>query len=162
MMRDDARRRGRFWPWFAVSLLAATAVAQGILLYAATNDDSFAVVPDYYRKAVAWDSTAALQRASDSLGWRATIGIDRPAGTPALEVRLVTATDEPVRGADVTAELIHNRDAARPVPVALREEAPGTYRAPARLARSGLWEVRVRAIAGQARFTTSARVELRP
>ena len=55
----DARRRtpGWWWPWFVVALLVATAGGQGIMLYAATHDPTFAIEPDYYQKAVAFDTT---------------------------------------------------------------------------------------------------------
>ena len=74
------QKSGRFWPWFVAALLAATAVGQGIMLYAATHDPTFAVVPDYYERAVAWDSTLAIEEASDALGWHATATLTRDGG----------------------------------------------------------------------------------
>ena len=70
----DARRRtpGWWWPWFVVALLVATAGGQGIMLYAATHDPTFAIEPDYYQKAVAFDTTIQQERGNLALGWTAT------------------------------------------------------------------------------------------
>lgn len=153
-------RTGRFWPWFAVTLLAATAAAQGIMLYAATHDTAFAIEPDYYAKAVAWDSTMARERRSLDLGWRSEARFARDAsGGAVVGVRLTDSLGTAIRGAHVRVIAIHNLDAAHPRRLTLTESA-GAYVAPLAAARPGIWEIRLEASAPGARFTSSLRAEL--
>ena len=49
-------KKGWYWPWFIGVLLVATAGGQGVMLYAATHDSTFALEPDYYKRAVAFDT----------------------------------------------------------------------------------------------------------
>ena len=55
-------KRGLWWP-IAVAAILATTVAANIWVMMIANDDpSFAIEPDYYRKALAWDTTLAQSR----------------------------------------------------------------------------------------------------
>ena len=154
------RRRGMFWPWFVAFLLAATAAAQGIMLYAATHDPTFSIEPDYYRKAVAWDSTMARERSSAALGWRSVVAMV-PAGgdTATLQVTIVDRAGVPVMGANAAAVLVNNLDGDAHVTVSLAESAAGSYSAALRKPRRGLWEVRLDVRRGGDRFMSTIRVE---
>lgn len=159
--RQDGR--GMFWPWFVALLLAATAVAQGIMLYAATHDPTFSIEPDYYRKAVAWDSVMARERASAALGWRA-VATMVPDGRGAATLRLSIAdlAGAPVTGASATAVLVNNLDGDAHVTVSLTESSAGSYSAPVGKRRSGLWEVRLDARRGDGRFVPTLHLEYQP
>jgi len=159
-----ARRAGWYWPWIVTALLVGSAAVQGVIIWAATHDPSFAIEPDYYRKAVAWDARLAEERASAALGWTATASLTRAsAGAPAaIVLSLRGAGREPVRGAHVRVTAIHNRDGAHPVIGALAERADGAYGAELPLERAGLWEVRVDATRGAERFSASLRTDLPP
>jgi len=156
------RPSGRLWPWFVASLLVATAAAQGIMLYAATHDPTFAVVPDYYDRAVAWDSTRAVEEASMALGWRPTLTLDAAGPSTALRVAIADSTGAPVTGAAVRAELVSNLDAAHPLTLALDDDGGGRYAIKAPALRRGIWDVRLDVRARGRRFTTVIRTEYRP
>ena len=47
------------WPIGVATILASTVVANIIVMQIANDDPSFAVEPDYYRKAVNFDATMA-------------------------------------------------------------------------------------------------------
>ncbi len=162
----EAASNGRFWPWFVVALLVATAAGQAIMLYAATSDPTFAVEPDYYRKAVAWDSAMARERASAATGWSATAEFDAlPDGRATLRVRLVDSTGSAVPHADVLAIraiLIHNLDGARHTAVALEHDPRAGYTAVIDRARRGLWEIRLDVRGRSGRFTPVLRAEHSP
>lgn len=66
-------RRKSWWPWFVVGLLGTHVAAMAIAVTLATRDRSFAVVPDYYQRAVNWDQAQAQIRASEKLGWRIAV-----------------------------------------------------------------------------------------
>jgi nitrogen fixation protein FixH len=160
----DARRRtpGWWWPWFVVALLVATAGGQGIMLYAATHDPTFAIEPDYYQKAVAFDTTIQQERGNLALGWTATA---RAAATPAAIVLQVTLTDRdgaPVAGAHVAGVAIHNLDGSTHHEATFTELGHGAYEARVASTRHGLWELRLDAKRAQDRFTPTLRVDVTP
>ncbi len=156
--------RGWYWPWLVTAALLFTVGVNVAMLVAVSRDPNGSVVePDYYRKAVAWDQTMARQSASDGLGWRASAVLRRTAAdSGAIEVRAVGRDGAPIIGARVVATLIHNRDAANPIRVALQEGAPGRYGAPVLLAHRGLWEVRVDARRDTDRFLATVHTDVAP
>jgi nitrogen fixation protein FixH len=148
--------------------LAFTVGVNVVMLFAAGADPNGTVVePDYYRKAVEWDRTMARRAASVALGWQAnaTLGgldVSAAAAPPArtLTVDLRDASGTPIADAEVSATLIHNREASVPVAVALRAVgAAGRYAGTGALLHAGQWEVRVVARRGGERFETSLRIE---
>jgi hypothetical protein len=66
--------RGRMWPWIVVALLVFMASMMGVLFWKATGDPTHVVEPDYYNKAMKWDSTAAVRDESVRAGW--TVKLD--------------------------------------------------------------------------------------
>jgi nitrogen fixation protein FixH len=135
-----------------------------VIIWAATHDPSFAIEPDYYRKAVAWDARLAQERANAALGWTATATLARASARAraAIVLSLRDAGGQAVRGARVRVTAIHNRDGAHPVVASLAERADGAYDAQLPLAHVGLWEVRVDAMRGAQRFSASLRADLPP
>ena len=94
-------KRGMWWPIGLAGVLAAT-VAANIWVAAIANDDpSFAIEPDYYRKAVAWDTTLAQARHNALLGWRLTPAMSAIAsdGSSLLSARLTDSTGSEISGA---------------------------------------------------------------
>jgi len=156
-------KSGAWWPIAIVGVLGVTVVANIALLREAGAPGAAVVEPDYYRKALAWDTTMAQERASLDLGWRADARL-APAGAGLAEVTVTLAArdGEPVAGATVRVEAIHNADAGRFVTGALAERAPGRYAAILPLAHHGLWELRLDARRGPARYLASLRADLAP
>ena len=133
----------RLWPIAIVSVLAVTVAANLVLLWAASDRNASVVEEDYYRKAVAWDSTLALRQRSAELGWQlgAELGPIELRGMP-LRIDIVDAAGRPVSNADVGVEAIHNTMASTPVVARLREGRPGHYETSLAATRAGLWELR--------------------
>ncbi len=160
-MTTNESRSGRLWPWFVALLLVGTASAQGVLLYAATHDRAFAIEPDYYTKAVAWDSAMSRARENVTLAWTARAVFARTAtGDAALRISLRDSLGAPVRGAGVRVVALHNLEAATPTSAALTESADGVYLGMLPSARTGLWELRLDVHAAGHRFTPVLRAEL--
>lgn len=134
------------WPLGITAILAATIAGNLVVLRVASDDPSFAVEPDYYRRAVGWDSTMAQARASAALGWRVTPAVTPLlAGAPATVTLVVSDRDgAPVTGATVAVEALFNARANDRHTATLAEVAPGRYAAPLPLAWAGVWELRVR------------------
>ncbi|MCE9602518.1 MAG: FixH family protein [Gemmatimonadetes bacterium] len=161
-------KRGWYWPWLlATGLLGIVAVNVTMLFVANSDANGSVVEPDYYRKAVQWESTMTHRAASDLLRWSATVSLsatDTVNGATSraatLRVTLADSAGAGVAGAVVRAVLIHNADAGRPLEVALREDGAGRYGAELPVAHGGLWEVRVNADRGAERFAVIAHTDL--
>ena len=150
----------RAWPVAIVAVLALTVGAYAVLMYVARDPNALVVEPDYYRKAITWDSTMARARESVALGWQLDAALDawKPGGT-ALRVKIADSTGAPVTGAVVRIDLINNvrpEDVLHAVPA---DAGGGLYRANVALPRPGLWEVRAEARRGHEWFSADLRRE---
>jgi len=134
---------GAWWPIAIVGVLAVTVGANVALMIAARDPNAYVVEPDYYEKAVRWDSTLAQARHDVALGWAvdARLGPWSPRGTP-LELALADSTGAPLASALVEVELVNNLDPAHAVHASLAPRSPGRYAANVALPRAGLWELR--------------------
>jgi nitrogen fixation protein FixH len=153
----------KLWPAAVIAVLAITVIANAWLFYAAHDQDAAVVEPDYYRKAVAYDTTLAERHASDALGWHVEValGTPSPAGRATMGVRLTDSAGAPVTGARVRVKATHNRDAAHEVTgeLAAVDSLPGTYAAELWMQRFGLWQLDVEAERGAEHFVTTLRCE---
>lgn len=150
------RRRGWYWPLGLVALLVASAGANIALVVITARDTSFAVEPDYYAKALAWDETMAQQARNEALGWSLGLRVD-PAGArgeATVTVRLDDRAGAPIEGAQVAVEAFHNARASRVLSAVLTPEGRG-YAASMPLDRAGLWEFRLRITRGPEVFVAT-------
>ncbi|HSQ59304.1 MAG TPA: FixH family protein [Acidobacteriota bacterium] len=148
------------WPLAVVGALAVTVAANVALLVVASDSRHIAVEPDYYAKAVAWDSTMAVRDGSRALGWRLDAELAPAPGGASLRVAIADPGGAPVAGAAVRVEAIHNLDSERRVRAPLRESGPGRYEAALPLGHRGLWELRFDATRGSERYVVSLRRDL--
>jgi hypothetical protein len=154
----------RAWPMAIVGVLAITVGANVWILYEANRDPNAAALePDYYRKAVAYDSTMAQAARDSVLGWRleATPGALDPAGTP-LVLRLTDRDGRAIAGARVTLTAIHNLDAGRSTSARFVTGIDGRAAGTAPLRHAGLWELRFEVRRGGERFTATLRRDVGP
>lgn len=148
------RSRGWYWPVGLAALLVGSAGANVALLVITSRDASFAVEPDYYAKALAWDETMAQQARNEALGWSLELRVE-PAGGRGRTTVVAGLTDRagaPLLGAQIALEARHNARANRVLTAALEPRSMG-YAAAMPLARPGLWEFRVRVTRGPDVFT---------
>jgi FixH protein len=145
---------GRLWAWAPGVLLAGLLGTQLTVLHSVLDDPSFALEPDYYRKAVAWDAQRELERVSQALGWHAAIsaGPAPRARGLGLQLQLRDAQGDPLTGAAVHVTAFANARAARVFEAPLLETAPGTYAAEIPSSVPGLWEFRIEAARGADRY----------
>lgn len=154
-------RKDRIWPTAIVVVLGLYVAFGLIAARIATHDPNFAVEPDYYRKAVMWDSSQAQSRRSDALRWNLVpalgpIGIGSPT-TLTLDVR--DSVGAIVTGAKVSVEARQVAYAEDVTRATLNERSDGEYAAKLPLTRPGLWEFRIVATRGADRFTTNVRMD---
>jgi nitrogen fixation protein FixH len=152
-------RAGVFWIALVVALLVGNAVAVGVLL-AKSGDPTGRVMPDYYKKAVAWDETVAALRASDALGWGVTTRLVS-AGPGRARVIVTIARDDgtAVDGALVDVDVRH-RSVAQSVHGVLSPVGGGRYEGELAIAGVGLHVIEVHAASQEAHYGGSSTVEL--
>jgi nitrogen fixation protein FixH len=153
----------RLWPLAVVAALVLTAGANLLVFQLAGDRNAAAVEPDYYRKAVRWDSAAAEGRRSAALGWRADaeLGPVTRAGA-SVTVRLADRDGAPLDGAAVVVAAVHNLDALHPVRARLAPLGGGVYGARLPLRHAGLWELRLATVRGADRFDVTLRRDAVP
>lgn len=151
---------GRIWAWVPVLLLGGLLGTQLTVLHYVLDDPSFALESDYYRKAVSWDAQREAERASAALGWSARLEATPGAQSTQLRVQLRDASGGALAGASVRVQAFANARAARQFELELRELAPGSYSGELPSAADGLWEFRVRATRGAARFAQIVRLSV--
>jgi hypothetical protein len=118
----------RRWP-IALGLVLALTIGANVLVYhLATRRDALAMEPDYYRKAVAWDSTQAVAARSRALGWRLTATLAGSATGPARFVATLSdRAGAAVAGARVRVEIFAVARADERRDTVLAEVEPGRY-----------------------------------
>ena len=146
----------RFWPLAVVGLIGTAFVANMTLLYLATADPGFAVEPDYYAQALAWDERRVQERVNTARGWTLDLTVD-PApsadGSQRLEIRLLDAAAVGIGDASVKLTAFHNARSNDVQQAELREGQDGAYDTTLRFRRAGLWEFRIEARRGDDFFT---------
>ncbi len=143
-----------FWPGLVVLLLGSSVGAMAVTAMLAVSDPSFAVVPGYREDAATQSAARSAQRASDALGWTATIEFaasTENAAAPAmreLRVTLLDADGAPIEGARVEAVVYHPARSADRSAATLEHLGAGVYVGGVRADRAGLWEVELDARLG--------------
>jgi nitrogen fixation protein FixH len=148
------------WPLAIASVLGVTVVANIVLWRAANEPGAGALEPDYYARAIAWDSTQVEHSRSVALGWRADPEFieAQPNGTE-LRVQLSRPDGSPLAGARVVVVGVHNLASEHPTSWALVERSPGEYVAAVAPSHAGRWELRVSATLGTDRFVSVEHAE---
>ena len=91
--------KGRYWPVAIVGLLVSGAAANIGFMVVASRDATFAVEPDYYRKAVDWDRAMAQEARNVELGWRVSAQLEAGDGRRARLVARASRSRPPARPA---------------------------------------------------------------
>lgn len=155
-------KRGAWWPIGITALLATTVAANIWVAVIASNDPSFAIEPDYYRKAVAWDSTLEQARRNAQTGWRIAPRLGRitERGESRLTATLTDSGGAPISGATIRVAAIAVARASRVVEATLAASSvAGEYDVTLDAPTPGQYELRFDVTAGSVHFTDIARVE---
>lgn len=146
-------------PGTLIPLLIAGALGLHVLVmigmvHIATSNDSYAVEPDYYAKALAWDDRRAQERVNAELGWVLDFVVEpAPTGAdPILRVAVTDGVGQPIPDADVVVEAFSNRRRDDVHTATLVPSGSG-YSASMPMRGSGRWEFRFTAVRGENLFT---------
>jgi len=150
-------KRESWWPIGLTAVLAATVLANiGVFLLAARNGGAEAV-PDYYRRAVAWDSSVADGARSRALHWTYDASLSAPGEGGVLALSLRDSAGAPVTGARVRVEGFAVARADRRLDTTLTEVGGGRYMARLAVRRTEWHELDVTVRRGADRFIQQLR-----
>ncbi|RMF85709.1 MAG: hypothetical protein D6744_00935 [Planctomycetota bacterium] len=162
---EQLKRRAWVWPAIVIALLSGHLLVGAVSFYIANSDPSVAIEPDYYKKALDWDRTAAQMRVNAELGWSTDLSVSReadPRGRRTVALAVRDASGEPIRGAQVTYEAFAQARANRRLTGVFDPREPGVYAADLLLLRDGMWEFRFTIERGEQRFTCITRQHVWP
>jgi nitrogen fixation protein FixH len=147
-------KAGTIWPYVIAGALALHVVGSLVMVYFATSNDTYAVEPDYYQKALNWDDRRAQDRLNARLGWTLEFTVE-PAnvgGDPILHVAIIDGAGDPLADAVVTVETFANarRDDILTATIAATDSG---YQTALPMRRNGLWEFRFTVTQGRDTFT---------
>jgi nitrogen fixation protein FixH len=153
----------RRWPFFVMpgviaGLLGGHIVFIILAITLATGDRSFAVVPDYYQKAVDWDQRQADLTASDDLGWQVDLTPSEQVDDPGKRRVVVSARDgagQPIAGATARLHYYHLARAGEHRSAELAEVLPGQYTAELPMSAQGRWSLEIELQRGTERYVES-------
>jgi nitrogen fixation protein FixH len=153
----DQARRSFLWPHAIFALLSLNVVICAITAYYALTDTSMAITTDYYEKALRWDDSARQLRFNAALGWKIAISSD---GARVLKIELHDSRNEPIRSADVRAEVFHEAHPLQRTALQLGADHEGSFRAALPDGPAGLWHIRTRVDAVGTVFTDERTIEV--
>jgi nitrogen fixation protein FixH len=155
--------RGRWIPWTFVGFFLVIFAVNGVLVWAALSSWTGLETTDSYERGLVYNRALKAEKEQVALGWRAGFGFDQTgARHGTLELRLQGRDATPVRGAKVDAEIVRPTTEGYDFDVALKEQAPGLYRAEIQAPLPGQWEARIAARARGETYRLSPRIYLRP
>lgn len=157
-------KKGLGWPIGMAAILGLVIVVNVWVAVLANRDPSFAIEPDYYAKAVAWDSSMAQARHNFALNWSLTptlgaFAADRGA---TLRVRLTYSSGAAIHGAHIRVAALYNARASTVYTATLGPDGADAYAVTLPVRHAGEWELRFDVTRGAERFTATARVEAIP
>lgn len=151
-------KRGR-WPWIIVGLLGGHVLLMVVAVTIATHDRSFAVVPNYYQRALNWDQTQAEKRASEKLGWHVRVEASSqvdPIGRRTVSFVLTDADGKPLDHAVLDVEYFHHAHGDEEKQVKLTPDAtdPSHFTVLLPMRYPGNWEFHFTVTAGGKTFVS--------
>ena len=153
-------KRSTWWPIGIATILATTVAANMALLYVSSGDPSVAIEPNYYAKAVAWDSSMAQSAHNARLGWHLVprLADFTPRNGAVLTVTLSDSTGARIDDATVNVSALYNGRAGIVLESTLNH-GDGAYSTTLPVSHRGQWELRFDVRRGPERFTNTTRVE---
>lgn len=141
------RERGLHWPLMLLGMFLVSASFVIVTAILGAGSGSHMVEPDYYARAVDWDSERERLQAADRLGWDVRVsasGVLNPTGTRLVSVLLFDAQGEPIENAVVHVTCFANSQAHDRTDLEIPHIGAGQHQARIQgMHQDGLWEFRV-------------------
>ena len=139
--------RGLHWPVGLVLLFCVSASVVVTTAIIGAGPGSRMIEPEYYSRAVDWDSERARLEAADRLGWRVLPAVSPKAdaaGERLVSVLLLGADEAPIEDAVVEVTCFAHARAHDRRTFGLEPMGAGSYQARGKdMGHGGLWELRI-------------------
>ena len=152
---SEAPRRSP-WPFAIAGVLLIVVAANVTLILIARGDPQLMETENYYEHALAYDEVIEARVASEALGWSAEVA----PGDGQLEYALKDRAGAPVTGLKGDLKLKRQDTTRFDQEIAVREVAPGLYRAEG-VRGTGLFHLRARLEGGGAPWVDERWISLR-
>lgn len=138
------RRAAIRWGALVVGMLSLQVILGVVAVVLATSDQSAAVIPDYYNKALAWDEQRAQREASRSLNWQLEF-VETDYGTmgSGLQINIRDADQQPIPIASGTVQLYRHARAAEVLVAPIAKAEDGIVEVAGCFPHHGLWQVEI-------------------
>lgn len=133
------RKSDKYIPLYFVAFFAVLFVMDGIFVYLATSSHTGVVEQGTYNRGLQYNERVAAAEAQDALGWQSSVQLE---ASGKLRFALVNADGEPLKGAQVRAQLFRPTQEGQDYTMILSEGDAGTYSGLADVA-PGQWDVRI-------------------
>ncbi len=155
------RAKARFWMLVPVLLLTTSVGGWLYMVSLAVDDPGFSVEKDYYQKASGYDDVVAQRGENERLGWRVRVeSFEREGQDAKLVLVLADPSGTPLSGGELSAVSFPTARGNQQQNLTFVDLGHGRYEARVDKARTGLWEVRLKAILRLELFTQTLRPEL--
>ena len=138
------RRAAIRWGSLVVGMLTLQVILGVVAIRLATSDQSSAVIPDYYNKALAWDDQRAQREASQSLNWLLEF-VETSYGKSGsgLQINIKNQQNQPVPIQSGSVQLYRHARAADVVVAAIAKADDGIIELAGCFPHRGLWQVEI-------------------
>jgi len=145
---------GTIWPIVIAGALGLHVIGSLVMVYFATSNESYAVEPDYYQKALHWNDKRAQDHHNAELGWQLEFTVEpaAPGQYPTLRAELTGMDGEPITDAAIAVEAFANAR-REDILTATLNAADSSYLTTMPMRRDGLWEFRFSVTRGDELFT---------
>jgi nitrogen fixation protein FixH len=155
-------KREHLWPLAISAILIGTVAVNFWVMHVASADPSFSIEPNYYARAISWDSTVAQQEQNRTLGWRLTPTLSRYDEDGAiLRVSLTDSSGRAITHARVRVAALFIARANDVFDVHLEPDGDD-YAVRLPVKHRGEWELRFTVQDGTQRFTSTQRIDAEP
>ncbi len=139
--------RGLHWPLMLLGMFLVSASFVIVTAVLGAGSGSHMVEPDYYARAVDWDSERERLEAAERLGWDVRVsasGVLNPVGTRLVSVLIFDSEGDPIESAIVQAICFAHTQAHDRTETEIPHVGAGQYQTRIQgMHTGGLWEFRV-------------------
>mgnify|MGYP001555754167 CR=1 FL=1 len=156
------RRAAIRWGSLVVGMLTLQVILGVVAITLATSDQSAAVIPDYYNKALAWDEQRAQREASQSLNWQLEF-VETNYGKvgSGLQINIRNEQNQPVQIQSGSVQLYRHARAADVVVAPIAKADDGIIEVASCFPHLGVWQVELDVIDRDGnRFVESRRMDI--
>lgn len=143
-LASTERKARRFWVSLVVGMLSLQIIGGAITVYLAVGDPAAAIVPDYHRLAVNWDTTRRARQLTEKLGLQIETTASPIEGDPLhrlVRVKILNAEGQIADNLNVVAKVFHHARGTDVHTLRLSPLPSGEYGCVTELVQPGVWQV---------------------